>query len=749
MSGLVTGERGAEVPAPVPPAGVAEAGVRRATIVVIGNPNTGKSTIFTALTGVRQKVANYPGVTVEKRSGHLIVGNVEIELVDLPGTYSLAAHSPDEMVTVDVLFGGLEGVEHPDAVLVVADASNLRRNLYLASQVLELGVPVVVALNMVDVAKSRGIEIDAAALGERLGATVIPMVASHDQGLDELRTALAAVARGSAAAPDIHVLPELVTEAERIRDQVAAQGHAVKRYEIERGLIDAGAFAESRLIERAGDGLRAELETTRAKLGGGRPLAALEAQRRYGWIARQLDGVERRAPAPRTWTDRIDAVITHKVWGSLVFVGVMGAVFQSVFSWATPLMDLIDGAFKDLASAVGAALPPGALSSLVTDGAIAGVGSVLVFLPQILILFLFIGILEDSGYMSRAAFLMDRVMRFSGLSGQSFIPMLSSFACAVPGIMATRVIADRRDRFATILVAPLMSCSARLPVYTVLIAAFIPHRHFLGGWLGLQGLVMLSLYLLGIVLAVVAASLFKRTVLKGPTPTFLMELPAYKWPQPRAMALRLLERAKVFVLRAGTVIFAVSMVVWALSYFPRSPAIHADFEARRTAVTAELEAGPKRDEALAALDAGEDATYLEQSIFGRMGHAIEPVFRPLGWDWRVAMAAIASFPAREVVISVLGTTYALGKDVDEGSDTLRAALKDAHWPDGRPVFTAATALGLMVFFALCLQCAATVATIRRETQSWKWPAFAWTYMTVLAYLGALLTYQLGSRLMAG
>ncbi len=749
MSSLVTGNRSRNVPAAVPPIGVAEAGSRRATIVVIGNPNTGKSTIFTALTGVRQKVANYPGVTVEKRSGHLHAGDVEIELVDLPGTYSLAAHSPDEMVTVDVLFGGLEGVEHPDAVLVVADASNLRRNLYLASQVLELGVPVVVALNMVDVAKARGIEIDATALGERLGATVIPMVASHDQGLDELRAALAAVARGRAGAPGIHVLPELVTEAERIRDQIAARGHAVKRYEIERGLIDAGAFAESRLIERAGDGLRAELEATRATLGGGRPLAALEAQRRYGWIARQLDGVERRAPAPRTWTDRIDAVITHKVWGSLVFVGVMGAVFQSVFSWATPLMDLIDGAFKDLATTVGAALPPGALSSLVTDGAIAGVGSVLVFLPQILILFLFIGILEDSGYMSRAAFLMDRVMRFSGLSGQSFIPMLSSFACAVPGIMATRVIADRRDRFATILVAPLMSCSARLPVYTVLIAAFIPHRHFLGGWLGLQGLVMLSLYLLGIVLAVVAASLFKRTVLKGPTPTFLMELPAYKWPRPRAMALRLIERAKIFVLRAGTVIFSVSVVVWALSYFPRSPSIHADFEARRAAVTAELAAGETREQALATLAAAEDATYLERSIFGRIGHAIEPVFRPLGWDWRVAMAAIASFPAREVVISVLGTTYALGKDVDEGSDTLRAALKDAQWPDGRPVFTAATALGLMVFFALCLQCAATVATIRRETQSWKWPAFAWTYMTVLAYLGALLTYQLGSRLAAG
>ncbi|MBK7977518.1 MAG: ferrous iron transport protein B [Deltaproteobacteria bacterium] len=725
-----------------------ELGRTTATVVVIGNPNTGKSTIFTALTGVRQKVANYPGVTVEKRSGHLSLDGMEVELVDLPGTYSLAAHSPDEMVAVDVLFGGLEGMEHPDAVLVVVDASNLRRNLYLASQVLELGVPVVVALNMVDVAKARGIEIDAEALAARIRATVVPMVASHDQGLDELRAALAKACRGQLTAPSVHVLPELFAEAERIAASEGERGHPVKRYEVERGLIDAGAFAETRLIERAGASLRAELEATRARLGSGRPLAALEAQRRYGWIAAQLDGVEKRSEPRRTWTDRIDAVITHKVWGSLVFVLVMGAVFQSVFRWATPVMDAIDGAFKSLGTAVGDALPPGALASLVTDGVIAGVGSVLVFLPQILILFLFIGVLEDSGYMSRAAFLMDRVMRFAGLSGQSFIPMLSSFACAVPGIMATRVIADRRDRLTTILVAPLMTCSARLPIYTVLIAAFIPHRHFAGGWLGLQGLVMLSLYLLGIVLAVIAASIFKRTVLKGPTPTFLMELPAYKWPRPRAMVLRLVERAKVFVLRAGTVIFSVSVVVWALSYFPRPASIHERFENERAEVTASA-SGEARDTALASLAAAEDAAYLEQSVFGRMGHVIEPVFRPLGWAWRVAMAAIASFPAREVVISVLGTTYALGKDVDEGSDTLRSALQGARWPDGKPVFTAATALGLMVFFALCLQCVATVATIRRETQSWKWPAFAWTYMTVLAYVGALLTYQIGTRLMAG
>jgi len=717
-------------------------------VAVIGNPNTGKSTLFTALTGIRQKVANYPGVTVEKRSGRLSLDGIEVELVDLPGTYSLAAHSPDEMVAVDVLFGGLAGMERPDAVLVMVDASNLRRNLYLTSQVLELGLPIVLALNMTDVAAPRGIAVDVAKLAERLRATVVPMVASRGEGIENLRCALRAAVEDGRRVPGIHVLPELHAEAERIATAQRTAGHSVARYEVERGLIDAGAFAETRLVQRAGEGVRAALESARSALGHGLPLAALEAQRRYAWIAEQLQGVETRGQRQRTWTDRIDTVVTHKLWGSLLFVAVMAAVFQSVFSWATPLMDGIEELFKQLGAVVAARLSEGALASLIVDGVIAGVGSVLVFLPQILILFFFIGVLEDSGYMSRAAFLMDRVMRFSGLSGQSFIPMLSSFACAVPGIMATRVIADRRDRFATILVAPLMTCSARLPIYTVLIAAFIPDHRSLGGWIGLQGLVMLGLYILGIVLAVLAAWIFKRTVLRGPTPTFLMELPGYKWPQPLAMALRLWERGRLFVVRAGTVIFSVCVVVWALAYFPRPPAVHDGFEAERSAAQTRL-TGEALDTELARVSAAEGAAYLEQSLFGRMGHAIEPAFRPLGWDWRVAMAAIASFPAREVVISVLGTTYSLGKDVDEGSEPLRAALQAATWPDGRPVFTAATALGLMVFFALCLQCAATVATIRRETQSWRWPAFAWTYMTVLAYLGALVTYQIGTKLLAG
>ena len=412
-------------------------------------------------------------------------------------------------------------------------------------------------------------------------------------------------------------------------------------------------FAETRLVQRAGDGVRGALESVRSALGHGLPLAALEAQRRYAWIAEQLQGVEKRGQRQRTWTDRIDAVITHKLWGSLLFIAVMAAVFQSVFSWATPFMDGIQGLFSHLGTAVAVWLPEGALTSLIVDGVIAGVGSVLVFLPQILILFFFVGVLEDSGYMSRAAFLMDRVMRFSGLSGQSFIPMLSSFACAVPGIMATRVIADRRDRFATILVAPLMTCSARLPVYTVLIAAFIPDYRYLAGWIGLQGLVLLGLYLLGIVLAVLAAWIFKRTVLRGPTPTFLMELPGYKWPQPLAMMQRLSERARLFVIRAGTVIFSVCVVVWALSYFPRPAAIHDRFEAEQRVVQTRF-TGAALDAALARVSAAEDAANLEQSFFGRLGHAIEPAFRPLGWDWRVAMAVIASFPAREVIISVLG-----------------------------------------------------------------------------------------------
>jgi ferrous iron transport protein B len=402
-------------------------------------------------------------------------------------------------------------------------------------------------------------------------------------------------------------------------------------------------------------------------------------------------------------------------------------------------MDAIDATASGLAGWLGGVLPAGAVASFITDGVIAGVGSVIVFLPQILILFLFIIMLEDSGYLARAAFLMDRLMRGVGLSGQSVIPMLSSFACAVPAIMATRVIPNRRDRIATILAAPFMTCSARLPVYALLIAAFVPSRSV--GWFNLQGLVLLGLYLLGIAGGLATAWLLKRSALRGPKPQFALALPEFRWPNPQTVAIKLLDRARVFLRRAGTVIFTVAIIVWALAYFPRS----AEVESTRAAATAQAHtrvSGAELDAELIRIENRAAAAQLEQSLLGRAGHAIAPLFRPLGWDWRVSAAVIAGFPAREVVVAVMGTIYAVGAEAEEAS--LAGKLRSATWPDGALIFTLPMVLGLLVFYAWCLQCAATIAVIRRETNSWRWPVFAWTYMTALGYTGALLIYQIGT-----
>jgi len=402
-------------------------------------------------------------------------------------------------------------------------------------------------------------------------------------------------------------------------------------------------------------------------------------------------------------------------------------------------MDVIDSAIAGFGVVVGAMMPPGALRSMVVDGLVAGVGAVLIFLPQIAILFLFVSLLEDCGYMARAALLMDRLLTRCGLSGKSFLPLLSSFACAIPGIMATRTIEDRRDRFATMMVAPLMSCSARLPVYVLLIGAFIPERPLLGSWLGLQGLTLLAMYSVGVVVAIPVAWLLKKTVLSGDPPPFLLELPSYKWPSPQTVALRVYNNSKAFVLRAGSIILATTIVMWALAYFPRSQEITDHFDTQRvtTSITAELH----------SIDHAEAAALLENSYLGRAGRAVEPLVRPLGWDWRIGMATLAAFPAREILISVLGTIYSLGGDRDEESGALRHALQGARNPDGTAVFTVPVALSIMVFFALCAQCMSTLAVIQRETQSWIWPAFTFAYMTGLAYIASWATYQIMSRVL--
>jgi ferrous iron transport protein B len=731
---------------------------RSCCVALIGNPNTGKSTLFNALAGVHQRVGNYPGVTVEKKVGHLVHHDCRYALVDLPGTYSLAPRSPDEAVTVEVLLGRQSDVPPPDAVLCIVDATNLERNLYLVSQVLELGLPTVVALNMTDLARQRGIAIDIARLQRQLGVTIVPVQANRRIGIAELQDALAE-AVGQPGTTPISPFPKpFVEEVARLEELAERRlGRALPRYLAERLLLDTSGYLAGRLLgpdERLAD----ELSAARGRLAeAGCQVPAVEAMARYGWVSRVLEGVvERPATTPATWTDRFDRLLTHRVWGTLVFLAMMFVMFQAVFRWAKPAMDLIDGLTGQLGSWAGGWLPEGAVRSLLVDGVIGGVGGVIIFLPQIMVLFFFIALLEDCGYMARAAYLMDKLMVRVGLSGKSFIPLLSSFACAIPGVMATRVIENRRDRLTTILVAPLMSCSARLPVYTLLIAAFIPNRQYLAGVVSLQAMVMTAMYLLGIAAAVVVAFVLKRTLLRGPTPPFVLELPSYKWPSWWMVGYRVLERGWAFVRRAGTLIVAVSIVVWAALYYPRDPqAAEGPYVAQREALEARLASLPQQspqraelDSRLMDLDHQVAGAYRRQSLLGRLGHWIEPAVRPLGWDWRIGCAALASFPAREVVVATLGIIYNLGEDLDlddqADASRLQTTLTNARWEGtDRPVFNVPVALSIMVFFALCAQCASTLVIIKRETNSWRWPLFTFTYMTALAYVAALVTYQVG------
>jgi ferrous iron transport protein B len=679
------------------------------TVVLLGNPNTGKSTLFTALAGIPTRVGNYPGVTVEEKIGRFSHRGTAIDLIDLPGTYSLAPKSPDEKVAVDVLHGRMPGVPAPDCVVVVADATNLERNFYLASQALELGLPTVIALTLADVAAEKGIAVDAAALAGRLGCPVVRVVAPSRDGIAALQ--------------------------DRI---VEAPGAARPRP------VDVAAHA--------------------AAATAGHSAPAREAIARYAWIEKLLDGIVRKTPptAP-SFDERIDAVLTHRLWGTLLFAATMLLVFTSIFWLATPLMDLISSGMDAVAARAEAILPPGAIRSLVVDGVLAGVGGVVVFVPQIAMLFFFIAVLEGCGYLSRAAFLMDRLLCGVGLSGKSFIPLLSSFACAIPGIMAARTIENPRDRLLTILVAPLMSCSARLPVYLLLCGAFVPNVAVGVPWLRLPAVVLAGLYAVGVIVAALTALVLTRTVFRGPPQPFVMELPGWRWPRPAVVLERVREAVWSFLSSAGTLIVAVSIVVWALASYPRSDsAIDAEVAAERTSLAGRLRAAagdPDRDELAAALAALDTPEGLEaarrgaaqrQSFLGRAGRFIEPAVRPLGWDWRIGCAAIASFPAREVVLGTLGVIYNLGEidpGGEEGATTLARRLRSATW-DGtsRKVYSLPVALSIMVFFALCAQCASTLVVIGRETNSWVWPVVSFTFMTSLAWLGAFVVYQAGMLL---
>ena len=692
-----------------------------ATVALIGNPNSGKTTLFNALTGLRQKIANYPGVTVEKKIGVFMTQHGrEARMIDLPGTYSLTPQSPDEAVTRDVLLGVLPDTPRPDRVVCVVDAANLERNLYLASQVIELGVPTIIALNMIDLAKTNGDTIDVAELSRRIGVPVIPCSANTRAGLAELRIALSAPAGPS---PDWKVpLPPLVDQSlEMIRTELPPNHHlSFAQIRAILILLLTDERADRLVVGLGWEHMRHRFRTARASLLEKLPTWQEDSiGARYGRIGEICEGVLHRGAdavdAKTSFTDRTDAVLIHPVWGWLIFLTIMGLMFTSIFTLANYPMDGIKWLFGQAGEWVNTALPPGDLRSLITDGVIKGVGGVIVFLPQILILFLFIGLLEDSGYMARAAFIMDRVMSGVGLHGKSFIPLLSSYACAIPGIMATRTIENPKDRLATIMVAPFMSCSARLPVYGLMIATLFPTDD-VPAWQK-AGLLM-GMYALGTLTAFAFAWLFKRTILRGRPLPLVLELPPYRRPSFRTVMQGMLDRAKAFIRRAGTIILGLSILLWALAYYPKSGA-------------------EKPDDQLA------------QSFAGRMGKFIEPALVPLGLNWKIGIGLIGAQAAREVFVSTVAVVYSVGgagDNAEAGTDSVRKALLEDKWPDGRLVFTPLVCLTIMIYFVFSMQCIATLAVVRRETNTWRWPVFLFFYMTGFAYLASLVFYQVGTRL---
>ncbi len=704
---------------------------RSLRVAIIGNPNTGKSTLFNALTGLRQRVGNYAGVTVERAEGtYRRPDGSRALLIDLPGTYSLSANSPDEEVALSVLLGRAAEVAAPDVVVVVVDAQNLERNLFLASQILELGLPIVVALNQVDAARAAGITVDIPGLIHELGATVIPTVATRGEGLDHLTRAIES-ASALPLAERRFTLPEAATQAlAPVEARLRARGLAPSAAQMESLRLLGVSVADGHLADV--DGLDTLVREARRLVdAAGLDARSLEAEVRYGWIGDVVERTTMRTSSGgmRSFSDRVDAVVLHRVGGPLIFIAMMALVFQAIFSWAAPLMDGVEGLVALLGEAVNGVLPEGDLQSLIVDGVIAGVGSVVVFLPQIAILFLFIGVLEDTGYMARAAFIMDRFMRGVGLHGRSFIPMLSGYACAVPAIMSARTIEQPKDRLATIMVLPLMSCSARLPVYTLLIGAFVP-AIAIGGIFDLRGLTMLGMYLLGTLAALGMAALFKRTLLKGPVRPLILELPPYRIPDPRSLAISVWNRCRMFLRRAGTVILALSILLWALATFPRTEPLAADG------------AAPLSSEAV-------QEAQLANSYLGQIGHGIEPLVRPLGYDWKIGVSIAASFAAREVFVSTMGTIYGVGSD-DGDAAALTERLRNERREDGTPAYSTLTAISLMVFYVFALMCMSTIAITVRETGGGmvgvRWATLQFGYMLVLAYVAAWAVFRGGQAL---
>lgn len=750
-------------------------------VALAGNPNVGKTTLFNRLTGRHQRVANFPGVTVERVSGTL-TGAPDVEIIDLPGTYSLTPRSVDERIAYDMLTGRIE--RKPDLVVCVVDAANLERNLYLVSQIMDLALPVVVALNMVDAATSNGLEVNSEELSNALGVPVVPLIATQGEGIEELTAHLENVPtplwgrKWELMVAVAKRVPQLV---EALAAEAPDLPHPQRFLEVlhalaEDEVLDYWRNAAPRFVEQV-EAVRQDFTARNVAF------RHAEVAGRYAWLGQTVRSVTTRIKGPSSVSDRIDAVVTHRVAGPFLFLLILVLIFQAIFSWATPAMDLVETAVGWLSAAAQSVLPDHMLTDLFTDGIIAGVGNVVIFLPQILLLFFFLGLMEDTGYMARSAFIMDRIMKRVGLSGGSVLPLLSSFACAIPGIMAARTLDNERDRLITIMVAPLMSCSARLPVYTLFIAAFIPQQQVLG-LVGFQGLTMFSMYLLGIGMAFIAAAVLKRFVIKGGQNYFVMELPPYRRPRLSQVLRRMITRSGVFARRAGKIIFGLSIVLWFLASFPKGPpvdtaasletetvqerdallaqaarlvSLHSDAQGNLTVeddhpdlVTArslEVQAAELIATATDSIQFAAQAHQIRNSLIGRFGRLLEPAMQPLGFDWKISAGLVTAFAAREVIISTLGIIYSVGDGDD--SVALRDALKADRYADGSPVFTPLVAISLLVFFVFALQCMSTLAIARRETGTWRWPIVMWLYMTAIAYAASLIVYQGGRAIGLG
>lgn len=696
-------------------------------IALVGNPNTGKSTLFNLLTGLNQKIGNFPGITVDKKVGYCkLADNKQAEIIDLPGTYSLYPKSKDESIVFQVL-ADKNNSSHPDIVVLVADATNLRRNLLLYSQVADLGVPMVLALNMTDMAKKEGIDININKLSERLGIQVVAISARSNSGLTELKEAIDNTTKiaTQVEGADMHVLaPEAIN---LVKERIKTENNYLSLQILhQHEHLNTFSLQDHEAFER----IKAEHTFESSKL------QAAETIARYRYLSTILSGVVEDTGAARkfVFSDKLDSVLTNKFWGFLIFIGILFFIFNSIFSWSSYPMELIEYAFVWLTEYGHQHLPDGILTNLLLDGVLAGLGGVVIFIPQIAILFAFISILEDTGYMARVTFMMDKIMRKFGLSGKSVVPMIGSLACAVPSIMSARNIESWKDRIITIMVAPLVSCSARLPVYTLLISLVVPEK-MVWGFINLQGLTLMGMYVISILAAVVVAFVMKFLIKAKEKSYFIMELPVYRMPRWTNVIYTMYEKSKTFVFEAGKVIIAISIILWVLATYGPSERFK-EIDDKYAAIEAQ-----KDSVQISTLERDRAAEKLENSYAGILGHVIEPAIKPLGFDWKIGIALITSFAAREAFVGTMATIYSVDNDGEVA--TIRNKMRGARDPDtGLPVFTFATAFSLMLFYAFAMQCMSTVAVVFRETKSWKWPIIQIVYMTGMAYVASLIAYQL-------